>query len=204
MLTYIDAVIENLQRRLQNIEDDKRLKKVYTLKRQTLPPEKIWNLEQEPKVQHHLKESSELKGYINGKLNYHNTFKKQHVSLASLIHNSHKKNIKANSPLKLQNEINETDSDTSIDEIALKKIHKRAGSISASSMKALLGVDMNELMSNSTEGENDSIKKENDEFSLDDSSTSSPAPQKTIIDTTNSSQKEIHVIQKENETSMYF
>ena len=204
MLTYIDAVIENLLRRLQNIEDDKRLKKVYTLKRQTLPPEKIWNIEQEPKVQHHLGESSELKGYINGKLNYHNTFKKQHVSLALLIHNSHKKNVKANSPLKLKNDVNdvnEFDSDSSLDEIALKKIHKRAGSMSAKNMKALLGIDMNELMNDSIEGENDSITiKENDEVSLDSSSTSSLAPQKTtIID-----QKAIHIIQKDNETSMYF
>jgi hypothetical protein len=202
MLTFIDAVIENLQRRLQNIEDDKRLKKVYTLKRQTLPPEKIWNMEQEPKVKHHLGESTELKGYINGKLNYHETFKKQHVSLASLIHYSHNKNTKK---ANIQNEV--SDSESSIDEMMKKKIHRKAGSLSAKDMKALLGIENESHEIN--EEENDSITKDS-EVSLvsldDDNSTidkiiSSPPP-RPIIDH-GSSVKAILTIETEHETVHY-
>lgn len=199
MLVYINAVIENLQRRLQNIEEDKRLKKMYTLKRLTLPPEKIWNLEQEPKVRHHINESTELKGYINGKLNYHDTFKKQHISLASILHNSHKKNTKKADTILIKNDAHNevSDSDTSIDEVMMKKIHKRAGSMSAKDMKALLGIDMNDDHSNSIEEDNDSYKIENENISLDDNS--SLFSQEPTINT----QKAVHVIKNENEISMY-
>ena len=204
MLSFIDSVIENLQRRLQLIEDDKRLKKVYALKRQTFPPEKIWNLEQEPKVLHHIQESKELKGYINGKLNYHDTFKKQHVSLATLIHDSHTKNMKKENTLKLHQKNDDvSDSESSIDELVLKKIHKRTGSISAKDMKALFGIDINEILEEeNSRQEDDSIKTENDDNgSLEKSVSSTNTP---ILENLSSSQKAVHIVQKENETSMYF
>ena len=205
MLSFIDSIIENLQRRLQLIEDDKRLKKVYTLKRQTFPPEKIWNLEQEPKILHHIQESKELKGYINGKLNYHDTFKKQHVSLATLMHDSHKKNMKKESTLLLKEKTDDiSDSESSIDEVILKKIHKRSGSISAKDMKALLVIDMNENLEeeNSRQEEDGSNKIENeDNSSIEKSILSTNTPVSTEYV---SSQKAVHIVQKENETSMYF
>jgi predicted nucleic acid-binding Zn-ribbon protein len=159
-------------------------------------------MEQEPKVKHHLGESTELKGYINGKLNYHETFKKQHVSLASLKHYSHNKNTKK---ANIQNEV--SDSESSIDEMMKKKIHRKAGSLSAKDMKALLGIENESHEIN--EEENDSITKDS-EVSLvsldDDNSTidkiiSSPPP-RPIIDH-GSSVKAILTIETEHETVHY-
>lgn len=156
-------------------------------------------MEQEPKVNHHLGESTELKGYINGKLSYHDTFKKQHVSLASLLHQSHNKNIKkANKNLlQIQNEI--SDSESSIDEAAKKKLHKATGSMSAKDIKAQLGIEYNDL-NEINEEESDSITKASEEVSLDD--ISSPPPERHIIDH-GSSQKAIHTIETEHEVVHY-
>jgi hypothetical protein len=96
-----------------------------------------------------------------------------------------------------------SDSESSIDELVLKKIHKRSGSMSAKDMKALLGIDINEILEEeNSRQEDDSIKTENDDNgSLEKSVSSTNTP---ILENLSSSQKAVHIVQKENETSMYF
>ena len=103
-----------------------------------------------------------------------------------------------------QNADDVSDSESSLDEIVMKKIHKRAGSISAKDMKALLGIDLNELEENSVEDEGEIIKIENeDSVSIENSVSTSNGPVAAIKENV-SSQKSMHIIHKENETSMYF
>ncbi len=74
-----------MNKRLEEIKDDKLTKKKCELRRDKIPEVVLWNISLEERVHNHINECTELLHHIDDRLNYHKTLNDSRVFLNDIM-----------------------------------------------------------------------------------------------------------------------
>ena len=82
---FINSFVESMDKRLENIKDDKLIKKQCELRRQAVPDSVLWNISQENRVHRHIDESFELLRHIQDRLKHHEELAKSRIYINDVM-----------------------------------------------------------------------------------------------------------------------
>jgi hypothetical protein len=90
MRKFLEFLLQQLEKRLINILDDKMKKRKLELQGHLVPNEILWNINQEGKTQEHIKESQSLFKLIDDRIKVYERQREVHVDMTELMMKQHK------------------------------------------------------------------------------------------------------------------